>query len=136
MNTWIGTGNVCKTPEIHTTNGGVKKATCTLAVQKKFANAQGVKEADFIPIVAWRANADTCEKFVYKGMKLGIIGYIQTRQYDTQDGQRKSVTEIIVDSIEFLSPRENSLEKTAELPEKSLEKTAGMVEEPDDDMPF
>ena len=136
MNVSILTGNVCKNPEIHTTNGGVKKANFTLAVQRKFPNAQGVREADFIPIVAWRQLAETIERFVTKGMKLGVVGYIQRRDYDTQDGQKKTVTEIIADTIEFLSPKENTLGKTAETQENSFEKVAGMVESNDDELPF
>lgn len=132
MNITVLTGNVCKDPEIHTTNGGIKKANFTLAVQRKFPNQQGVREADFIPIVVWRQLADTVEKYVTKGMRLGVVGYIQRRDYDAQDGQRKTVTEIIADSIEFLSAKE----KTAETPEKTVRKVAEMVEEQDDEMPF
>lgn len=136
MNIWIGSGNVCKDPEIHTTNGGIKKANFTLAVQRKFPNAQGVREADFFPIVVWRQLAETVEKYVTKGMKLGIQGYLQRRDYDAQDGSKRTVTEIIADSIEFLSPKDNSVEKTAETTEKSLEKVAEMTETEDRDLPF
>lgn len=132
MNITILSGNVCKDPEIHTTNGGIRKANFTLAVQRKFPNQQGVREADFIPIVVWRQLADTVEKYVTKGMKLGVVGYIQRRDYDAQDGQKKTVTEIIADSIEFLSAKE----KTAEMPEKTVRKVAEMVEEDDPSLPF
>ena len=134
MNKVILTGNVCKTPEIYTTQGGIKRANFTLAVQRKFANSQGVREADFISIVAWRQAAELCEKHVYKGMKLGIEGYIQVRNYETQDGQKRTVTEIIADEIEFLSPK--PLEGKPEAKPEAKEAKPELTQEDDDDMPF
>ena len=128
MNKVIMTGNVARDPEIHTTNGGIKKASFTIAVQRRFANAQGVREADFFPVVVWRQLAEMVEKYVKKGMKLGVDGVLQSRQYDTQDGQKRNVIEIVADSIEFLSPKGNT-DKPAETPET-------LTEENDPELPF
>lgn len=135
MNTCVLSGNVCKTPEIYTTQGGIKRANFTLAVQRKFTNSQGVREADFVPIVAWRQAAELCEKHVYKGMKLGIEGYIQVRQYETQDGQKRTVTEIIADEIEFLSPKPT--DTLADTQKQSVKvNPAELVEDNDSQLPF
>ena len=134
MNSWTGTGNVCGEPEVHTTNGGTKKASFTLAVQRRFANAQGVREADFIPIVVWRQLADLVEKYVHKGMKVGVEGYIQRRDYDAQDGTKRTVTEIVADNVEFLSAKpEAKPEVKTGKPEVKME---DLVEEQDDQLPF
>ena len=128
-------GNVCKTPEIYTTQGGIKRANFNLAVQRKFANSQGVREADFIPIVVWRQAAESCEKYVYKGMKIGVEGYIQTRQYDTQDGQKRNVMEVIAENIEFLSPKPTDTLSDAQKPSVKV-KPEELVEDNDSDLPF
>ena len=133
MNSAILVGNVTKNPEIYTTQGGIKRANFTLAVQRKFANAQGVREADFIPIVCWRQLADTIDQFVHKGMKLGVEGVIQTRQYETQDGQKRSVTEIVADTVEFLSP---SLKAEPRDEKPTHIEPSQLTEESDDELPF
>lgn len=106
MNIFCGAGNVTKDPEMYTTQGGVKRANFFLAINRRFANQQGNREADFLPIVAWRQLADFVEKYVKKGKKLGVTGTVQVRSYDGQDGNKHYVTEIVADSIEFLSPKE------------------------------
>ena len=58
MNKVILIGNLTRDPEAFTTQSGVSRSTFTVAVQRRFANAQGVREADFIPVVAWRQSAD------------------------------------------------------------------------------
>ena len=135
MNSASLVGNVTKNPEIYTTQGGIKRANFTLAVQRRFANAQGVREADFIPIVCWRQLADTIDQFVHKGMKLGVEGVIQVRQYETQDGQKRSVTEIVADTVEFLSPSLKA-EPRDEKPEPQHVEASQLTEEPDDELPF
>lgn len=105
MNKVILIGNVTKDPEIRATSNGVKRANFTLAVDRRFANAQGNREADFINIVAWREKAEFCETHVTKGKKLAIWGSIQTRSYDAQDGSRRSVVEVVADELEFVTPK-------------------------------
>ena len=60
MNRVILTGNLSKDPEITTTNGGVSVCRFTIAVQRRFQNAEGEREADFINVVVWRAQAENC----------------------------------------------------------------------------
>lgn len=76
--------------------------TFTIAVNRRFTNQQGVREADFIPIVAWRQTAELCARYLTKGRKVAVEGAIQTRSYDAQDGTKRYVTEVIADSVEFL----------------------------------
>lgn len=103
MNKAILIGNLARDPETRTTSSGVTVCQFTLAVNRRFANQQGVREADFIPIVAWRQLAETCSRYLSKGRKVAVEGSIQVRSYDAQDGSRRYVTEIIADNVEFLS---------------------------------
>lgn len=106
MNKVILIGNLANDPEAFTTQSGVSRSTFRIAVQRRFANAQGVREADFLTVVAWRQNADFCNRYLTKGRKVAVEGSIQTRSYDAQDGSKRYVTEIIADSVEALGSRE------------------------------
>ena len=106
MNKVILIGNLASDPEAFTTQSGVSRSTFRIAVQRRFANAQGVREADFFTIVAWRQTADFCNRYLTKGRKVAVEGSIQTRSYDAQDGSKRYVTEIIADNIEALGSRD------------------------------
>lgn len=103
MNKVILIGNLTRDPETRTTPAGVSVCTFSIAVNRRYANANGVREADFINIVTWRQLADTCSRFLQKGRKVGIVGSIQTRTYDAQDGSKRYVTEVVADEVEFLN---------------------------------
>lgn len=106
MNKVILIGNLANDPEAFTTQSGVSRSTFRIAVQRRFANAQGVREADFLTVVAWRQNADFCNRYLAKGRKVAVEGSIQTRSYDAQDGSKRYVTEIIADSVEAVGGRD------------------------------
>lgn len=105
INKVILIGNLANDPEFRTTQSGVSNCNFRIAVQRRFANAQGVREADFLNCVTWRQTADIAHKYLRKGSKIGLEGSIQVRSYDAQDGSKRWVTEIVVDSIEFVSSR-------------------------------
>ena len=105
MNKVILIGNLANDPEGRTTQSGVSQSTFRLAVQRRFANAQGVREADFLTIVAWRQTADFCNRYLTKGRRIAVEGSIQVRSYDAQDGSKRYVTEIIADNVEALGSR-------------------------------
>ena len=106
MNKVILIGNLTRDPEAFTTQSGVSRSTFTVAVQRRFANAQGVREADFIPVVAWRQSADFVNRYLTKGSKVAVEGSMQVRSYDAQDGSKRYVTEIIADSVEAVGGRD------------------------------
>ena len=107
MNKAILIGNLANDPESRTTASGIAQCTFRLAVQRRFANQQGVREADFLTIVCWRQTAELCSRYLSKGRKVAVEGSIQTRSYDAQDGTKRYVTEIIADNVEFLGSRED-----------------------------
>ena len=108
MNKAILIGNLTRDPESTTLSGGIQKCTFTVACQRRYANADGKREADFIPVVCWRQTAELCAKYLAKGRKVAIEGTIQTRSYDAQDGTKRYVTEVIADNVEFLGSSQRS----------------------------
>lgn len=107
MNKAILVGNLANDPESRTTQSGIAQCTFRLAVQRRYANQQGVREADFLTIVCWRQTAELCARYLSKGRKVAVEGSIQTRSYDAQDGTKRYVTEIIADNVEFLGSRDD-----------------------------
>ena len=142
MNKVIITGNLTKDPEAYTTQSGIARSTFTVAVQRRFANAQGVREADFLTVIAWRQTADFCNKYLTKGRKVLVEGSIQTRSYDAQDGSKRYVTEIIADHVEALGSREDNrpADAPAAPPQRNEQQrmdTSGFTEvDPGDELPF
>ena len=112
-------------------------------MQRRFANAQGVREADFLTVVAWRQTADFCNKYLSKGRRVAVEGSIQTRSYDAQDGSKRYVTEIIADSVEALTPKGEGDGRPAEAPQEPPQQQrmdmppgGDFQEVDDDDLPF
>ena len=138
MNKVILIGNLATDPEAFTTQSGISRSTFRLAVQRRYANQQGQREADFLPIIAWRQTADFCNSYLVKGRKIAVEGTIQTRSYDAQDGTKRYVTEIIADSVEALGrARHEDAPPPDEAPPSA--KDAGpddFTEVEDDELPF
>lgn len=135
MNRVILTGHLAGDPEARTTQSGISQSTFRLAVQRRFANAQGVREADFLTIVAWRATADFCNRYLTKGRLVAVEGSIQTRSYDAQDGSKRYVTEIIADSVEGLGKAPNADPGPTPPPGREPDPNE-FTEVDDDDLPF
>lgn len=144
MNKALLVGNLTRDPELTTTPNGISVCRFTVAVQRRFANSDGEREADFINCVAWRGLADNVAKYVKKGKKVSVVGSIQTRNYEAQDGTKRYITEVIAEDVEFISPRgegedgEPSSRSKFESDDDSSDKSKIAKFEPidDDDLPF
>ena len=101
MNKVILMGRLTKDPEIRTTQSQIPVASFTLAVDRRFKDASGERQADFIPIIAWRQQAEFCGKYFHKGSRMVIVGSVQTRSWDDKDGQKRYATEVIADEVYF-----------------------------------
>lgn len=107
MNKVFLIGNLTRDPELSETPSGVSVCKFDLAVNRNFTNANGDRECDFLKIVTWRSLAENCGNYLSKGKKVSVAGSIQTRSYENSNGEKRYVTEIIADEVEFLSPRED-----------------------------
>lgn len=101
MNKAILMGRLTRDPELKMTANNIPVCTFTLAVDRRFKNQQGEREADFIPIVAWRQTAEFVDRFFKQGSKMVLVGSIQVRSWDDNDGNRRWMTEVIADEVYF-----------------------------------
>lgn len=107
MNKVCLTGRTTKDIELKYNQNNVAITSFTLAVTRKFKNQSGEYESDFINCIAYKSTAELLNKYVKKGDLLGIEGRIQTRNYEDKDGKRVYVTEVIVDSMDFLQAKKD-----------------------------
>jgi single-strand DNA-binding protein len=111
LNKVILIGRLTRDPELrYTPANSVPVATFTLAVDRPFLNQKGEREADFIRIVVWRKLAENCANNLKKGRQVAVSGRLQVRSYDTPEGQRRSVTEVVADEVKFLDRPKTSAE--------------------------
>lgn len=141
MNSVILIGRLTKDPDLRYIPGtGNPVATFTVAVNRTFKNKEGNYEADFIPVQVWGKQAENCANYLQKGRQVGVSGRLQVRSYETQNGERRWVTEVVADRIEFLewSSKENG--SGAEEAPRSFEPKGldpeGFQALDDDDIPF
>lgn len=111
MNSVILIGNLTKDPEVNTTPSGINYCSFNIAVKRKFKNEAGEYDVDFIPIMAWRTQADNCGKYLKKGSKVAVNGSLQTRTYEAEDGTKRFITEVVANSVEFLNTKTNNSEQ-------------------------
>lgn len=109
MNKVILVGRLTQDPEVRYTQSGKAVASFTIAVNR--FSGQGQKEADFIPVVAWEKLAETCGNNLTKGQRVLIEGRLQIRSYETNDGQKRRVAEVIAQTMEFLERKQASDDK-------------------------
>lgn len=107
INNVILVGRLTKDPDLRYTGNGTAVASFTLAVNRDFKNNDGQQEADFINCVIWRKSAETLANTVKKGHQIGVVGRVQTRSYDNQQGQKVYVTEVVAERFNYLEKREN-----------------------------
>lgn len=105
MNKVFLIGRLTKDPELRYTSSNIATASFSIAVNRNFTNQNGEREADFINIVVWRKQAENVKNYLSKGSQVAIDGRIQTRSYDGQDGQKRYVTEVIADNVQFLDSK-------------------------------
>lgn len=102
------TGRITKDLEKHETGKGTSVVNFSLAVDRRFKNANGEHDADFISIQAWGMTADLLCKYCGKGSLIGIEGRIQTRNYENNQGQRVYVTEVVAENVTFLDSKKSN----------------------------
>lgn len=129
LNRIVLIGRLTKDPELrYTPANGVAVATFTLAVNRKFVGQGQQREADFIPIVVWRAAAENCAKYLGKGSLVAVEGRLQVRSYEDREHQRRTIAEVVADSVQFLDNRNKQ--------ERGPEREPGYDDGIYDDVPF
>ena len=110
MNQTVLKGRLTRDVDIrYTQTNNTKIANISIAVQRKFKNQAGEYESDFFNCTAFGNQADFLEKYFRKGQEIILTGRLQTRNWETDTGEKRYATDIIIDSIEFCgSKKENN----------------------------
>lgn len=129
MNQVILTGRLTKDPELRTTQSDKQVASFTLAVDKY---GEG---ADFINCIVWGKLAENLCKYQEKGSQIGLSGRIQVRSYEDDKGNKRNITEVVADSIEFLGSKKKET-TTEEVTPYDIKGEGNGIEISDSDLPF
>ena len=105
MNKVILMGRLTRDVEIRQTPNGVSLARFTIAVNRRFAGKDAQQQADFINCVAWRQTGEFLARYFRKGSMVAVVGSLQSRSWDGQDGKRQYSTEVSVDEVYFTGSR-------------------------------
>lgn len=108
LNRVILIGRLVQDPELRYTTNGTAVCSFTVAVDRRFASAGGERQADFIDGVVWRQTAEYLASYGSKGRLIAVEGSIQTRVYETKDGQKRKAVEVVADNIKFLDKNPQS----------------------------
>ena len=134
MNKVFLVGRITRDPELKYTTSNVAVVSFSVAINRTFQNAQGEYEADFINCVVWRRQAENLARFVRKGQQIGIDGRLQTRNYQTPQGETRYVTEVVCDNIQFLETKSSNEPLDIQEDDPFLESAMDIASE--DDLPF
>lgn len=149
MNKVILMGRLTRTPELRQTAGGVQVCSFSVAVNRRFAK-EGQQNADFINCTAWRQQAEFICKYFQQGSMIAVVGSLQSRSWENQEGKRQYSTDVVVDEVYFTgSKRESGTEPAGDSfnmtqPMPSADSALGdldsmgfqTVEGSEDDLPF
>ena len=145
MNKVFLIGNLTRDPELTETPSGVAVCRFSIAVNRNYTSDDGERQTDFFNCVAWRGLGETIARYTQKGKKVSVAGSIQLRNYEDNQGIKRTAVDIVVSDVEFLSPKENEEEVVRpERPQTAVQgriRTSGrkpMLQpmDDDDDIPF
>ena len=135
MNKVFLIGNLTRDPELRETASGVAVCSFSIAVNRNYTNEDGERQTDFFNCTAWRGLGETIAKYTKKGKKVSVVGSVQLRNYEDNEGIKRTAVDIIVQDVEFLSPKDNDDE--AETPKPTGRKKPTLQPMDDDiDIPF
>ena len=144
MNKVVLMGRLTRDPEVrYTQTNNTLVASFSLAVNRRFARQGEERQADFINIVAWAKTGEFCSKYFKKGQQVGIIGRIQTRTWDDDQGTKHYVTEVVAEEAYFADSKRDSYDSGDSFANNfgstmpgSNDASADFEVSSDDDLPF
>lgn len=134
MNKVILVGRLAQDPEVRYTQSGKAVATFSIAVSR-FAGSKNT-ETDFIPIVVWEKLAEICGNNLTKGQRVLAEGRLQIRSYETQDGQKRRVAEVVAQTIEFLERKHQNAPAPSDNSQPADASSFGHEVFPEEEIPF
>lgn len=131
-------GNLARDPEIRYTASKQAVAKLTVAVghQYKGKNGEVVDQTDFIPVVVWGSQAENCERYLRKGRPVLVEGRLQVRNYETKEGEKRYVTEVVSQGVIFLGGRRDDEGSPAPFPRQNGQMASLREEKAFEDFPM
>jgi single-strand DNA-binding protein len=133
MNRVVIVGRLTHDPELRFTQNGIAVTRFSLAVDRPFTNQQGERETDFLDVVVWRRQAENVAAYLKKGSLAAVDGRVQVRSYETPEGQKRKVWEIVADRVEFLDRRGDT---GSQMSQGGYGRTQPELGEDEDDVPM
>lgn len=131
LNKFVCMGRIVEDLELRKTPNGVNAVSFTVAVERDYKGQNGEKQTDFLKVVAWRGTAEFIVNYFGKGRLICIEGSVQTRNYTTTDGQKRTVTEVIAEKVYFTGES-----KKADTEQNTRTESYVVVNDIDDTLPF
>lgn len=122
MNKTVLMGRLTRDPEVrYTQTNNTLVASFSLAVNRRFAAQGEERQADFINIVAWSKTGEFVSKYFKKGQQVAVIGRLQTRNWDDEQGQKHYVTEVVAEEVYFADSKKENAEEPANINQAELD---------------
>ena len=133
-------GNLTRPPELRYTPSGTAVADLRMAVNRNYTTQSGEKreEVCFLTVVVWGKQAESCGEYLDKGSGIFVEGRLQTRDWEGKDGQKRTVTEVVAERVQFMSRTKGAAAGASAVAPAFAEEpaTAGGGGGADDDVPF
>lgn len=126
MNKWLGLGRLTKDPELRYTNNNTAVCSFTIAVDRGYRKQGEEKQVDFIPVVAWDKQGEFVSKYFRKGQQMAVVGRLQIRSWEDNEGKKRYTTEIVASECFFAGDKK----------EGQQEQRGDAYEEVDSELPF
>ena len=135
MNRVFLIGNLTKDPERTETSGGRSLCRFSIAVTRAYSGGNGEKKTDFFNCTAWRGLGETVARYAHKGNKVAVEGSIELRNYEDNQGVKRTAVDIVCQNVEFLTPKSNGTENGENSPTRGNKPQLQPFDD-DSDIPF
>lgn len=132
LNTITISGRLVSDPELRRTGSGVAVASFTLAVERDYKDANGQRETDFVPCVAWRQTGEFVSSYFSKGQQAIVTGRLQMRRWTDNSGNKRTTAEVNAEHVYFCGPKAERTAANVPAPGEDFAE----IGDPDDDLPF
>jgi len=126
-------GNLTADPELQYTSGGTARTRFSVAINRQYKDREGQLKEDvtFVPIIAWGSQAENCANYLSKGRSVAIEGRLRIYKFETDEGDKRSITEVVAQNVQFLGGAQRERVEPG-----TVKKTEKSVTPEDEEVPF
>lgn len=135
LNRVVMIGNLTQDPELKYTQTGTARTRFSIAINRKYKDREGNLQDDttFVPIVVWGPQAENCANYLSKGRQVAVEGRLRIDSFETEEGERRKVAEVVADSVQFLGGGRRDTDGGAQTPSTSEQSSSSTG---DEEVPF